>query len=234
MLLLNSGATRVTFGDAFKKKFLEGFSVDLDLGAIAMTMLVVLAIAVFIFFVYKKANTSVMYMKSFNISMASISVITAILIMAISSNVVLSLGMVGALSIVRFRTAIKDPMDMLFLFWSISMGIVTGAGFFWLAILSSAVIGAGLILCGHIPEKARPYILVVNYEEEDTENFIFRSVKEVSKKYKVKSKNITSGNIELTLEVGTIPKPSSFVNRLNDNEGIKHVVLVSYNGDYSF
>ena len=114
------------------------------------------------------------------------------------------------------------------------MGIVTGAGFFWLAILSSAVIGAGLILCGHIPEKARPYILVVNYEEEDTENFIFRSVKEVSKKYKVKSKNITSGNIELTLEVGTIPKPSSFVNRLNDNEGIKHVVLVSYNGDYSF
>ena len=128
MFLLNSGATRVTFGDAFKKKFLEGFSVDLDLGAIAMTMLVVLAIAVFIFFVYKKANTSVMYSKSFNISMASISVITAILIMAISSNVVLSLGMVGALSIVRFRTAIKDPLDIVFLFWSIAVGIVLAAG----------------------------------------------------------------------------------------------------------
>ncbi len=221
----------MTFSDIFKSSFIEkvsAFSI-LDM-VIALAM--AFAIGVFILFVYKKTFSGVMYSRSFAVSLLGITVITSLIILAISSNVVLSLGMVGALSIVRFRTAIKEPLDIAFLFWSISVGIVTGAGIIPLAVFGSLFIGVILIVFVNKDSNEKPYILVVNCSSDEVEDLVNKAIEVNSKKHIIKSKAISSGNIEITFEVRLKNMSTEFVNMISSINGVDNAVLVSYNGDY--
>lgn len=224
--------TTLKFKDIFKKDFLSQFSVDFSEKQIIMTIGIAFLLGFFIFYVYKKTFKGILYSKSFNISLIMMSMITSLMIMAITSNIVLSLGMVGALSIVRFRTAIKDPIDVVFMFWSITVGIITGAGIFKLAIWGSIIIAA-LVYIIHIKSHGDDaYILVVNCNSCKTEQEIINLVKNKAKKIAIKSKIITSDNIELTLEVRLKEEQDKLVNDINSIKNVTSAVLISYNGDY--
>lgn len=173
-----------------------------------------------------------MYSASFGVSLLSMSMITTLVILAVTSNVVLSLGMVGALSIVRFRTAIKEPMDIAFLFWAIAVGIILGAGLIPLAVIGSAIIGAVILIFANLKNVgAVPYILVVNCTFH-AENAVNAIIKEESLKYLLKSKTVTKRGLELTFEVRLKDKEAYAVNKLMNLEGVGNAVLVSYNGEY--
>ena len=220
-----------TFNDILKSSFLEKISTfsALDM-VLALGMAFVLGL--FIYFVYKKTFNGVMYSANFGLSLIAICMITSVVILTISSNVILSLGMVGALSIVRFRTAIKEPMDIAFLFWTIAMGIVVGAGLIPLAVFGSVVIGLVLMLFANHKTSDTPFILVVNCSDDQSEQEITRYMLENTKKYTLKSKSITKENAEITFEVRLKEASSQFVNTIADLPGVKNAVLVSYNGEY--
>ncbi|WP_042277815.1 DUF4956 domain-containing protein [[Clostridium] dakarense] len=222
----------MTFNDIFKSSFVDkvaGFSAIDSILALGAAFLV----GLFIYIVYKKTFMGVMYSRPFNISLIALTMLTTFVILAVTSNVVLSLGMVGALSIVRFRTAIKDPMDLVFLFWSIASGIVLGAGLIPLAILGSIVMGLVLILFANKTVLETPYILMINCTNENAEFVVTDKVKSVFSKYQVKSKSVTAQKgIELVFEVRMKNGETSFINDLSQVEGVTNAVLVSYNGDY--
>ena len=221
----------MTFNDIFKSSFLESiteFSVtDLLLGLGAS-----LIIGLFIFVIYKKTFTGVMYSTGFALTLVGLSLVTTLVIMAVTSNVVLSLGMVGALSIVRFRAAIKEPLEIVFLFWAIAIGIVVGAGMIVLAVVGSVVIGLILLIFANRKIRDNPYILVLNCKDEESENAALKLIGESVNRHVVKSKTITPAGIELTSEIRTKDATTSFVNRINDIPGIMSATLVSYNGEY--
>ena len=198
----------------------------------ALCMLLSFALGLFIFFIYKRCHMGVMYSASFGLTLIALCMITSLLILAVTSNIVLSLGMVGALSIVRFRTAIKEPSDIAFLFWSIASGIVLAAGFIPLAVFGSIFIGIILILCAGYKGFDRPYILVLHCSDADAEKkameFITKNVKRMS----LKSKSVEPGMIELDMELRLKEADTGFINELSRLDGILHTVLVSYNGDY--
>lgn len=174
-----------------------------------------------------------MYSRPFNVSLVALTVLTTFVILAVTSNVVLSLGMVGALSIVRFRTAIKDPMDLVFLFWSLASGIVLGAGLLPLAVLGCMIIGLILVVFSNKTINSTPYILMVDCDTEHAEKETMDMVKKVFTKYQLKSKSITKEKgIELVVEVRMKDGETDFVNKLNNVLGVSNTVLVSYNGDY--
>ena len=181
---------------------------------------------------YKKTFNGVMYSSSFGVSLIAMTFITTFVILAVTSNVVLSLGMVGALSIVRFRAAIKEPLDLTFLFWSIAVGIVIGAGMLPLAVIGSILIGVILILFVNKKTSDNPYILVMKCENDGAEKHALDQVKNAVKKHVVKSKTVSANGIELTLEVRLKEMTSEFVNELTKITGVESAVLVSYNGDY--
>ena len=221
----------MTFQDIFKSSFLENIdSVSILDMVVALTL--AFAIGLFIFLIYKKTFAGVMYSSSFGVTLVALTMISTLVILAVTSNVVLSLGMVGALSIVRFRTAIKEPMDIAFLFWSIAVGIVLAAGLIPLAVFGSLLIGAVLWCFARKKTADSPYILVVRLEnsglEEAVENFVGVHARRVN----VKSKSVEKGEMELNYEVRLRGDDSSFVSQLAAMEGVGHVVLVSYNGDY--
>lgn len=222
----------MTFNDIFKSSFIEkvsGFSVIDSVLALGAAFLV----GMFIYMIYKKTFMGVMYSRPFNVSLVALTVLTTFVILAVTSNVVLSLGMVGALSIVRFRTAIKDPMDLVFLFWSLASGIVLGAGLLPLAVLGSMIIGLILVVFSNKTVLTTPYILMVNCDGDQAEKEAIHYVKNAIKKYQLKSKSITAGSgIELVLELRMKDGETDFVNKLNDILGVSNTVLVSYNGDY--
>lgn len=220
-----------TFNDILKSSFLENVT------SISMLdMMIVLglsfALGLFIFFVYKKTYAGVMYSANFGITLIALTMITAFLILAVTSNVVLSLGMVGALSIVRFRTAIKEPSDLAFLFWSIAAGIVLAAGFFPLAVFGSIFIGGIMLVFAQKKTYENPFILVIHCDKGETEQQIRRFLAEETKKYALKSKSILPGQIELNYEVRLKKEDTDFINMLAEMDGVSHTVLVSYNGDY--
>jgi len=188
-------------------------------------------LGLFIFIIYKKTYSGVMYSDSFGISLIAMSMITSLVIIAVTSNVVLSLGMVGALSIVRFRTAIKEPMDIAFLFWSIAVGIVLGAGLISLAIIGSVLIGIIFVLFSTRKIGDTPYILVISCADKDAENTVAEVIREQAKKNILKSKAVTKSGIELTYEV-RIKEDTDFVNSISACEGVTNAVLVTYNGEY--
>lgn len=198
----------------------------------ALALLLAFADGLFIFFIYKKTFSGVMYSASFGISLIAMTMITALVIMAISSNVVLSLGMVGALSIVRFRTAVKDPMDIVFLFWSIAAGIVLAAGLLMLAVFGSVLIGVVLLIFSEKKTFDRPYILMVRCEDRESEEKAFELVREKADKVSLKSKTVTAESIELNYEVRLRDGDTDFINELAVTEGVISTVMVSYNGDY--
>ena len=221
----------MTFNDIFKSSFLESvteFSVVDTLIGLAFA----LVIGLYIFLVYKKTLTGVLYSESFALTLVGLSCVTALVIMAVTSNVVLSLGMVGALSIVRFRAAIKEPIEIVFLFWAIAAGIVVGAGMIPLAVIGSAIIGLILIFFAGRKTHDRPYILVLNCTNEAAEAAARDLVKASSSRFVIKSKTVNAAGIELTAEVRVREAETAFVNRVNDLPDVTNASLVSYNGDY--
>lgn len=221
----------MTFNDIFKSSFLEKAS-SFSVMDFVLAMFVAFALGLFIFWVYKKTFHGVMYSAGFGVSLMAMAMITTLVILAVTSNVVLSLGMVGALSIVRFRTAVKEPMDIAFLFWAIGAGIVLGAGLLPLAVFGSLFIGAVLWIFMNRKTYDSPYILIVNCKDKDAEKRVLDYIKSSVKKQVLKSKTVSQTGIELTLEVRLKGDDSDFVHETAETDGVEHAVLVSYNGDY--
>lgn len=222
----------MTFNDIFKSSFLEeiaSFSI-LDM---VIALALAFAMGLFINLIYRKTFRGVMFSKTFGVALMALTMITTLVILAVTSNVVLSLGMVGALSIVRFRTAIKEPLDIAFLFWSIAVGIVLGAGLIPLAVFGSIVIGGMLLLFAKRRGADAPYLLVLRCRNEAAEQAAAAALAGQVKRSAVKSKTVTDAGIELTLEVALSSAATSFVNALNSIEGVESASLVSYNGDYT-
>ncbi len=221
----------ITFNDLFKSSFLEKVSSFSALDMI-LAMGLALVVGLFIFLVYKKTFNGVMYSQSFGVSLIGMTLVTTLIILAVTSNVVLSLGMVGALSIVRFRTAIKEPIDIVFLFWAISAGIVLGAGLIPLAVFGSVFIGGILLVLVNQKSRENPYILVLNCENDQAERQAVEQAISQVRRYSVKSKTVSQGNVELTMEVRLQAESTAFVNELCQLPGVRSAVLVSYNGEY--
>ncbi|MDD3206458.1 MAG: DUF4956 domain-containing protein [Lachnospiraceae bacterium] len=220
--------------DIIKKSFLETFSIaDINTTDILIVLLMTCILAVYIFFIYRIITRKSFYNKSFNISLAALALITAAIIITIQSSVVVSLGMVGALSIVRFRTAIKDPMDLVFLFWSISVGIICGAGLYEVAILLSIIVTIIIFVLDRIPVAKSPMILVVNSSDIKSETSITNLVAEFSRFYKVKSRNMTSGQLDMVIEV-RVKEEAEFIQKMNEVNGVQSVSLLSHDGEVTF
>lgn len=201
---------------------------DMIIGTVAAFI-----VGMFIFFIYRKTYNGVMYSANFGVTLVGLCMIAAVLIMAVSSNVVLSLGMVGALSIVRFRTAIKEPMDILFLFWSISAGIILATGMIPLAVFGTLAIGIVLLVLSKRKERSNPYMLVITLENGSAEKAVMDIIAENTRKNMIKSKTFSNaGNEELTVEVRLKDDESDFVKRIFETDGVTNAVMVSYNGDY--
>lgn len=224
---------RFTFNDIFKSSFLErvsGFSFTDAVLALAAAFLV----GMFVFLIYKKTFSGVMYSRPFNISLVPLTMLTTLVILAVTSNVVLSLGMVGALSIIRFRTAIRDPMDLVFLFWSIGAGIVLGAGLIPLAVLGSVTIGIILIVFVSQNVIDTPYIVIVNCADERAEGDAVDLMRGNVSKYRVKSKTVSAARgIELAFEIRLKSGETRFVNDLSAIPGVSNAALVSFSGEYA-
>ena len=219
------------FSDIFKSSFLENM-ISVSLVDMVITLLLAFGVGLFIFLVYKKTYAGVMYSSSFGGTLIAMTMITSMTILAVTSNVVLSLGMVGALSIVRFRTAIKEPMDIAFLFWAIAAGIVLAAGMIPLAVFGSVVIGIVMLLFINRKAVNNPFIAVISVRDAAAEKAAVDYLTRNVEKAVVKSKTAQSGNIELNYEVRLIKESTEFITALSEMEGVNSAVLVSYNGDY--
>ena len=221
----------LTFKDIFKSNFLETVA-SVSLLDMGLALLLAFGLGMFIFLVYKKTYSGVMYSSSFGTTLVALTLITTVVILAVTSNVVLSLGMVGALSIVRFRTAIKEPLDIAFLFWSIAAGIVLAAGMIPLAVIGSVLIGVILLVFVNRKSHKNPYIVVIRCGGHDSETKAKAYLDGQTERCVVKSKTAQKGSVELNLEVRLKDDNTDFVNTLSDMEGVQSAVLVSYNGDY--
>lgn len=221
----------MNFSDIFKSGFLANINSFSTLDVL-LAMGLAFVLGLFIFIIYKKTYTGVMYSDSFGVSLIALAMITSLVIIAVTSNVVLSLGMVGALSIVRFRTAIKEPMDISFLFWAIAVGIVLGAGLLPLAVIGSVIIGVIIVIFSTRKTGDTPYILVVNCENETGEVGSGMLIKEEAKKSLLKSKSVNGLGIELTYEIRIKADNTAFINKVSECRGVTGAVLVSYNGEY--
>ncbi|MBO6214349.1 MAG: DUF4956 domain-containing protein [Lachnospiraceae bacterium] len=221
----------MTFNDIFKSSFLENVT-SISMFDMVLAMVLAFGLGLFIFFIYKKTYSGVMYSSSFGVTLVALTMITTFVILAVTSNVVLSLGMVGALSIVRFRTAIKEPLDIAFLFWAIAVGIVLAAGLIPLAVFGSIVIGIIILLFANHKDSANPYIVVLRTNGSDAEKKACDYLNGKTKKCIVKSKTARKGEVELNLEIRLAGDNTDFINELSDMEGVESAVLVSYNGDY--
>ena len=221
----------MTFNDIFKSSFLENVTA-VSLIDMVIALVLSFCLGLFIFFVYKKTYSGVMFSQAFGGSLIAMTMITTMVILAVTSNVVLSLGMVGALSIVRFRTAIKEPMDIAFLFWAIADGIVLAAGMIPLAIIGSVIIGLIMIVFCNRKSALKPFIAVISCDNGETEGKVAAYLRQNTDKVSVKSKSAQKGSIELTYEVTLKNNDTDFITSLSEMDGVSSAVLVSYNGDY--
>ena len=221
----------MSFNDIFKSSFLENVTA-VSLPDMALALALSFCLGLFIYFVYKKTYSGVMFSRTFGGSLVAMTMITTMVILAVTSNVVLSLGMVGALSIVRFRTAIKEPMDIAFLFWAIAGGIVLAAGMIPLAIVGSVIIGVIMIAFCNRKTIEKPFIAVITCRDGESEKRVGQYLTSQVKKAVIKSKSAQKGNIELSYEVSLKSDDTAFITALSDMDGVESAVLVSYNGDY--
>ncbi len=221
----------MSFSDIFKSSFLENLE-SVSYFDMALALLLAFGLGVFIFMVYRKTFNGVMYSSSFGVTLIALTMISTLVILAVTSNVVLSLGMVGALSIVRFRTAIKEPLDIAFLFWSIAAGIVLAAGMIPLAVIGSLVIGAMLVLFVNKKSHTNPYIVVIQCADHEAEAKAKEYLDSHVQKAVVKSKTARKGAVELNYEIRLKNDNTDFINELSDLPGVANAVLVSYNGEY--
>ena len=224
----------MTFSDIFKKSFLDGFtSADINIYTAGTAMLITCALALYIFVVYRVLTKKTFYSKSFNIALAGIALITSAIILTIQSSIVVSLGMVGALSIVRFRTAIKDPMDLMFLFWAIAIGIICGVGMAEIAIILSILMTVGILVLNGLPVAKAPMILVVNASELDAEETIVAVVKQYAGSSTVKSRNMTKSSLDLIIELRTA-EGSKLVREVLDIPCVCSASLMNHDGEVTF
>ena len=221
----------MTFQDIFKSSFLENMT-SVSFLDMALALVLAFGIGLFIFLIYKRTFSGVMYSGSFGVTLVALTMITTLVILAVTSNVVLSLGMVGALSIVRFRTAIKEPLDIAFLFWSIAVGIVLAAGLIPLAVFGSVAIGIFLLLFANRKASENPYIVVLQCRDAESEQQAASCLAQHTKKMVIKSKTARAGYIELNYEVRLRDENTGFITELSALNGVDSAVLVSYNGDY--
>ncbi len=223
----------MTFQDIFKSGFLDSFQ-SFSLADIVISLAAAFFIGLFIFYVYQKTYSGVLYSRSFNVSLVAILLVTTLVICGVTSNVVLSLGMVGALSIVRFRTAVKDPMDLVFLFWAIAEGILCGAALLPLALLGCPVIGVFLLVFANRQQKDNPYLIIIRLKDMEREGEIAAFLRKQVKKMLLKSKTVTGGaGTELIYEIRPVDGDSRFVNTISKMEGVESAVMVSYDGNYA-
>ena len=224
----------MTFSDIFKKSFLEGFaSTDINVYTATAAMLITCALALYIFVVYRVLTKKTFYYKSFNIALAGIALITSGIILTIQSSIVVSLGMVGALSIVRFRTAIKDPMDLMFLFWSIAIGIICGVGMAEIAITLSILMTVGILVLNGLPVAKAPMILVVNAADLDAEEAILAVVGKYTRHHAVKSRNMTKSSLDLIIELRTA-EGAKLVREVLEIRSVSSASLMSHDGEVTF
>lgn len=217
--------------DIIKDSFLETFTGSISPMQILFALLVSFLVSIFIVFIYRKTYTGVIYSKSFSLCLILLSMITSIIICTINSNLALSLGMVGALSIVRFRTAIKEPVDTVFMFWAISVGIMTGAGLYVIAIIASLIIGIFYFLSYVMGFKTKKqYLLILKYENE-YEKQINNEITKL-KKYKLKSKSITGNMTEVTYEIEVTDDVASILTVFENNNKIINASVISYQNDF--
>lgn len=221
----------MSFNDIFKSSYLENVT---SVGIIDMSIALILAfcLGMFIFYTYKKTYSGVMYSSNFGVTLVALTMISTLVIMAVTSNVVLSLGMVGALSIVRFRTAIKEPLDIAFLFWAIADGIVLASGMIPLAVIGSVAIGVILVIFANKKSHNNPYIIVLQCDNQKNEKKALEYLEKQVERSVIKSKTVQKDSIELNIDIRMKEDNTDFVNTLADMQGVKSAVLVSYNGDY--
>lgn len=217
--------------DIIKKSILESGAFDgASLTSIVLGLLTAILMGAVIYFVYSKFYVGVIYSRSFAITLVGMTVLTAMVTLAISTNIVISLGMVGALSIVRFRTAVKDPLDLLYLFWAITTGITAGAGMYLLVLVAAAVMIIMVIIFYHKQQKGRIYIAVIHYLGDEAGDNVIRAFGKM--KYFVKSKTVRKGKTEMAVEVYCKDNDTFFLERIRDVEGVEDATLIQYNGEY--
>lgn len=221
----------IGFNDIIKNSVIESsFLGNFTIKDIVSVIVVTLLVSLYMFYIYKKTYSGNVYSHKFNVSLVLMALITSEIIMTISSNLVLSLGMVGALSIVRFRTAVKEPLDIVFMFWSIAIGITTGARLYALSAISSLLIGLVLIVLLKYKNTNNVYLLIIHYNLEANEKVL----SELNKlNYKMKSKTVNHGIFELTLEIKLIGISTEFIETLSEIDGVSNVSLINYNGEFA-
>ena len=220
--------------DILKKAFLEGWEgMEIGLEAAIAVMAITALFALYIFLIYRLMTKKSFYSRSFNVSLAGVSLITAAIVLTIQSSIVVSLGMVGALSIVRYRTAVKDPIDLMFLFWSISVGIICGAGLAEIAVVLSLVLTVAVLLLEHLPAGKAPMILVVNSSSMDAEEEVLEVVKEYCRHPKVKSRNMTAQSLDLTIELRT-KEGAELLRKVMEVDSGGYASLLSHDGEVTF
>ena len=220
----------MSFKDIFKNSFLNGFSSGVDTRMILTGLALTCILALYIFFIYRLVTRKTFYAKTFNLSLIAMAVITAAIILTIQSNIVLSLGMVGALSIIRFRTAIKDPLDLVFLYWSISIGIICGAGLSLIAVLVTLIISVIVLLMQHYPARKLSMILVVNSTDPASDKLILETVKKYCKSYKIKSRNLTPTTLDMIVEI-RVDAESELVHDVMKIDGVTAASILSHDGE---
>lgn len=223
----------MSFSDIFKKNFLENFTGNISIQMVIITLLFALVFSFVVFYVYKFTSKNTIYSKNFNVTMSLISIVTAGVVLSMQANIVVSLGMVGALSIVRFRTAVKEPRDLLFLFWSISNGIIIGAGVYSLVFIMSIILTIGLLVFDILPSNKIPYLLVVNISDNNIFDKIVDTLIVNNVKYKVKSRNVSKDNIDVVFEL-SCKSTELLVDDLNKIKGITSYNLISQDGECQF
>lgn len=220
--------------DVIKDSFLQGFqNTNLSVKEVALLLVIAGLLGIYVFFVYRILTTNTFYSKSFNVSLILMCVITASIIVAIQSSVVVSLGMVGALSIVRFRTAVKDPLDLIFMFWSISIGIICGAGMPGLAVALSLGVTVLVLAFYWLPERRRSMLLVVNTETNDCAESVFQTVAKYDKHYSVKSRNLTRESVDFLMEI-RLKNYEELLKELHEIKGVTSVSVAEQRGESVF
>lgn len=221
----------MTFSDIFQSSFLDNIT-TVSILDMVLALGLAFCVGLFIFMVYKKTYAGVMYSSNFGLTLVALTMISTLVILAVTSNIVLSLGMVGALSIVRFRTAIKDPLDIAFLFWSIAVGIVLAAGMIPLAVFGSVFIGVVFMVFVNKQAHQNPYMVVLNCDDQASETAALALLNEHVKRCVIKSKTVRKGAVDLNVEIRMKSEDTAFINQLSEVAGVNNAVLISYNGEY--
>jgi uncharacterized membrane protein YhiD involved in acid resistance len=219
--------------DLFNQDVIDLYNAqNLRIDVIVFNIIVTFLLSLIILFMYKRSYQTTVYNRSFAIGLPVVAMITSVVIISVASNIILSLGMVGALSIVRFRTALKNPFDTVFMFWAIGLGITIGAGLIIIAILSTLLISLAIFLLIQLETFVSSYFLIIRADDMDQEEAILTEVKDIYKRYHLKNKTLRNRQLDLTLEVRSKDDKATAIQRIQQLPGVRSVIVLSHNGDY--